>query len=393
MIARSDLQVLQVGKYYPPHIGGMETHLRTLCVELRKLLKVRVLVAHDTNAKREEIVDGVLVTRLGAVMRLAGAPICLEMPRAIRESGADLLHLHLPNPAAAIACLASGFQGPIVLTWHSDIVRQRLLKNIFAPIERRLIKKARAIIASSPDYVAYSPVLYRHRSQCRIIPFGISSDRFNQHNPAAVQGIRDRFGGRLLLSIGRMVGYKGYRYLVRAMKEVNAKLLLIGDGPERGRLQAEVRNLSLEDRVVFLGSVDDTSPYYQACDIFVLPSIGRNEAFGLVQLEAMASGKPVVNTHLRSGVPFVSVNGFTGITVPPADAHALASAINVLLDDPKRCAAYGADAADRVRREFSLEHMVAKTVELYHQVVGSRQESSDSPLDVLLAANEARTPG
>jgi glycosyltransferase involved in cell wall biosynthesis len=385
MTSRSDLHVLQIGKYYPPHIGGMETHLRTLCGELSKLLKVRALVAHNSRETREDTVDGVEVTRLGTLMRLSGAPLCLDMPRAIKESEADIVHLHLPNPGAAIACLASGFQGPIVLTWHSDIVRQRLLRNAFAPIERRLVKKACAIIASSPDYVAYSPVLYEHRTRCRVIPFGISAEKFHKSDPAAVRRIRERFGGRVLLSIGRMVGYKGYRYLVRAMKKVDAKLLLIGEGPERSRLEADVKRLGIRDRVVFLGSVDDTSPYYHACDIFVLPSIGRNEAFGIVQLEAMASGKPVVNTHLRSGVPFVSVNGLTGITVPPADSHALARAINVLLDDPERRAAYGMEGAERVRREFGLERMIARTFQLYQQVVANNRESSYIPAEPLLA--------
>lgn len=379
MTSKSDLQVLQIGKYYPPHIGGMETHLRALCGELSKRLKVRALVAHNARETREDSVDGVAVTRLGTLMRLSGAPFCLDMPRAIRQSGADIVHLHLPNPGAAIACLTSGFQKPLVLTWHSDVVRQRVLRNAFAPIERRLVKKARAIIASSPDYVAYSPTLYKHRSRCKVIPFGILAESFHKIDSSVVRTIHERFSGRLLLSIGRMVGYKGYRYLVRAMKEVDATLLLIGEGPERGRLEMDARRLGVRDRVVFLGNVEDTSPYYHACDIFVLPSVGRNEAFGIVQLEAMASGKPVVNTYLRSGVPFVSVNGLTGITVPPADSLALARAINVLLDDPERRAAYGIEAAERVRREFGIERMVARIFHLYEQVMADNVEVRNIP--------------
>ena len=367
--------MLHVGKYYAPIVGGIESHVQTLCLELRKHLDVRVLVANTGREDHEEIARSVPVTRVGTLVRLAGAPVCPSMAQKIRESGADLIHLHMPNPTAAIAYLSSGFKGPLVLTWHGDIVRQRFLRALFMPIERRLLREARVIIASSPDYVAYSPVLYEHRLRCRIIPFGISLDDNQPCNAGQISEIHRRYGRPLLLSIGRLVGYKGYRYLVRAMKYIDAHLLLIGEGPERSKLEAEARNIGVSDRVHLLGRVEQTAPYYQACDIFVLPSIGRNEAFGIVQLEAMACGKPVVNTQLRSGVPFVSVNGFTGVTVPPADSQALARAINVLLDDPIRRKAYGAAAQARVEREFSLEKMVSETLGVYQQVMAQNGSS------------------
>jgi glycosyltransferase involved in cell wall biosynthesis len=364
------LRVLHVGKYYPPQIGGIESHIQTLCSELRKYIDATVLVANAGREDHHEIAGSVPVTRAGTLVRLAGSPVCPSMAQKIRESGVDLVHLHLPNPTAAIAYVASGFRGPLVITWHSDIVRQKFLKKLFMPIECRLLQEARVIIASSPDYVAYSSALYEHRVRCRVIPFGISVDQGRDRDNGEISTIERLYRRPLLLSIGRMVGYKGYRYLVRAMKHINATLLLIGDGPERLNLEAEVRSLGISEQVHFLGRVEQTAPYYQACDLFVLPSVGRNEAFGIVQLEAMAYGKPVVNTQLRSGVPFVSVNGFTGITVPPADAQALARAINVLLDDPIRLSAYGAAAKTRVQREFTLERMVSETLRVYEEVLG-----------------------
>jgi glycosyltransferase involved in cell wall biosynthesis len=365
------LRVLQIGKYFAPHRGGMESHLHTLCSELGKHVDVRVLVANEGRDEREEMFDGIRVTRLGTIARFAGAPICTALPRKISESDADLIHIHLPNPVACIAFLASGFSGPLVLTWHSDIVRQKVLGRFFAPMERRIVEHARAIIASSPDAMAYSRILYENRKRCRVIPFGIQTDALWRYHDGAVAEVRKRFRGPLLLIVGRLVGYKGHRHLLRAMKKVDATLMVIGEGPERARLEADVRHLGLAERVVFLGAVDDTSPYYQACDVFVLSSVTPNEAFGIVQLEAMARGKPVVNTQLRSGVPFVSVNGLTGITVPPADSEALARAINILLEDPLRRATYGAAAMRRVQREFSLRKMAADTLALYHEVVGA----------------------
>jgi glycosyltransferase involved in cell wall biosynthesis len=379
------MRVLHVGKYYPPHAGGMETHLQSLCSELRKRVDIRVLVANDGREDREEVIDGVPVTRLGTKLNFRSTPICPTMARTIRHSGADLLHIHLPNPAAILAYFASGFKGPVVLTWHSDIIRQRFLGKVFEPIERLMVRRSSAIIAGSPDYIAYSPVLYEHRSRCRIIPFGIPVRPSPEYQNGATSEVRNRYKEQLLLSVGRLVKYKGYRYLIRAMKDVRATLLLIGEGPERVRLEAEAHRLAVEDRVMFLGRVADTSEYYRACDIFVLPSVSRNEAFGLVQLEAMACGKPVVNTHLRSGVPFVSVHGLTGVTVPPADANALARAINVLLEDPDRRAAYGAAAKQRVETEFSLAKMVSETYRVYIEVMAADVRSEDEVKGVALA--------
>jgi glycosyltransferase involved in cell wall biosynthesis len=362
-----------VGKYYAPYVGGIESHVQTLCSELHKSLDVRVLVANMGRYDHEEIVGSVPVTRVGTLMKIARTPVCPTMAQKIRQSGAAVVHIHMPNPTAAVAYIASGFKGPLVLTWHADIVRQKLLKRLFLPIERRLLHQARAIIVSSPDYIAYSSALYEHRFRCRVIPFGVSVKGDDQLNAAQLSTIHRRYGRPLLLSIGRMVGYKGYQYLIRAMKHIDAHLLLIGDGPERPKLESAVRNLGLSERVHFLGRVEQTTPYYHACDLFVLPSTGLSEAFGLVQLEAMARGKPVVNTQLRSGVPFVSANGVTGMTVPPGDSQALARAINLLLDDPARRLAYGAAAQARVQREFTLDKMVAETLQVYEDVMANGQ--------------------
>ena len=377
MKSHGNIRVLHIGKYYPPHAGGMETHLQSLCSELCRQMDVRVVVANDDRKNCEEVIDGVSVTRLGTKAMFRGTPICPNMAQTIRRGRADLLHIHLPNPAATLAYFASGFKGPLVLTWHSDIIRQRFLGKLFEPIERRMVGRSSAIITSSPDSIAYSSVLYDHRARCRIIPFGIPISQSSESHSRSISEIRRRYGERLLLTVGRLVKYKGYRYLIRAMKDVGAKLLIIGEGPEHVRLAADVRRLSVQDKVVFLGKVSDTSDYYRACDIFVLPSVTRNEAFGIVQLEAMAFGKPVVNTHLRSGVPFVSVNGLTGVTVPPADADALARAINVLLEDPKRRAAYGAAGRQRVESEFSLTKMVSETCRLYRRVIDEDARSQD----------------
>jgi glycosyltransferase involved in cell wall biosynthesis len=369
--ANGRLNVLQLGKFYPPHRGGMETHLQTLSGELQKSLHLKVLVANDEWKSAHSTVDGVEVTRVGTAFTMAGAPICPQMAAQIRDARPDLVHLHLPNPTAVLAYLMSGHKGRIVATWHSDVIRQRTLAHLFRPLQRWVLKRCAALIATSPNYVANSSALGDYRDRCRIIPHGIPVERFRRFDSAAVEEIRGRYGSRIALYVGRLVYYKGIEHLIRAMTRVRGRLLILGDGPLRKNLQSDVRALGLEDRVVFLTGVADLVPYYQACDVFVLPSVARSEAFGIVQLEAMACGKPVVNTELASGVPFVSIDGVTGITVQPADPDALARAINRLLDDPVRATMYGRCGLRRVREEFSVERMASSTLALYEEVMSA----------------------
>ncbi len=365
------LRVLHVGKYYPPHAGGIETHLATLCRELRGAVHVEIVVASENGRSVQEAVDGISVTRVGTVLDLAAAPVCPGMVRRIRDAQADLVHIHLPNPTAILAYFASRRNGPLVTTYHSDIVRQRLLARGFAPFLQHFLQRCAAIIVASPNYLKTSAILQPYRDRCRIIPYGISVEDSQQGDPRLSAEIRKRYGPRLLLSVGRLVYYKGFEHLIRAMRQVQACLLIVGDGPLRAALVQETATLGVTDRVVFLGAVADVRPYYQAVDIFVLPSVARSEAFGLVQLEAMASGLPVVNTWLKSGVPFVSPNARTGLTVPPEDPDALADAINLLLDDDDLRARCGAAARRRVQQEFNLQSMVERTLQVYRDVMAS----------------------
>lgn len=363
------LRVLHVGKFYPPHPGGMETHLQALCGELKQSINVEVVVAGDRRETIEETIDGVRVSRLGTFLNLGAAPVCPEMVRRVRESKADIVHLHWPNPTAVLAYLASGHRGKLVVTYHSDIIRQRLLRKPFWPVLRHALKRADAIIATSPNYVQTSPVLQKFRERCHIVPFGIPLEQFDLSNAIEVSKIRKQYGSRIVLGVGRLVYYKGFEYLIRAMREVEGHLLIVGNGPLREELGRAARAIGVRNRVTFLTNVEDVRPFYQAADLFALPSIARSEAFGIVQLEAMACSKPVLNTKLDSGVPFVSQHGLTGLTVPPKDAGALAAAINTLLDDPALSARYGHAARLRVEQEFNLELMTRRTLRVYEEVL------------------------
>ncbi len=372
------LQVLHVGKFYPPHMGGIETHLQTLCGELRKTLDVRVTVANESRAWSNELLDGVPVTRVPTHWTLASAPICPGMISQIRGSEADIVHIHLPNPMAVIAYLASGHRGHLVASYHSDTVRQKFLGAAFEPLLHAALRRSSAIIASSSEYQRSSPVLRKYQDRCHVIPYGIAVEQSQHADPAAVAAIRQQYGERLVVSVGRLVYYKGFEYLIQAMPQVRGNLLIIGEGPLRGKLQDLAASLGLSKRVHFAGNIaGELTSYYHAADVFALASIARSEAFGIVQIEAMAAGTPVVNTSLESGVPFVSLHAKTGLTVPPADPGALADALNCLLDQPELRRSLGDAARERARREFSVETMTGRMLALYDRL--SKQDATPTP--------------
>lgn len=365
----AELSVLQVGKYYPPDEGGMETHLEGLCRSMASHARVEVLVSGRTRATTHEIRDGVSVTRAATIATIRSAPVCPDLRRLIRRSTARVVHLHHPNPSAFASYLLSGHRGRLIVTYHSDVVQQRLLKVVYQPIVRAVLNRADAIIVSSQEYMDTSPMLERYRDRCEVIPMAIDPDRFASADKAAVAAVRARYGERIVLAVGRLVYYKGLQYLVRAMRSVRGHALIVGQGPMRDALVAEAEALNVTDRVTFLGHVPDPVPYYHAARVFALPSHLRAEAFGIVQLEAMASGLPVVNTRIPSGVPGVSIDGITGLTVPAADPAALAGAITALLDDPVHAHALGEAGRQRVVERYSLEGMTERTLALYSRVL------------------------
>jgi glycosyltransferase involved in cell wall biosynthesis len=369
------VKVLQIGKYYPPARGGIETHLEQLCQLLKDEVELEVIVANHSDGEKKEVLNGVPVRRLRTSVTVAGAPICRGLPRAIREAKADIIHIHTPHPTALLGYLVSGAQGRLVCTYHSDIVRQRILGTLLAPLQNSAFRRAKAIIASNPNLLASSPVLSHHRERSIVVPFGVQSSLDQSPVREAVNAIREKFGGPIVLAIGRLVYYKGFEFLIRAMAglRVPAVLLIIGDGPLRSALERQIRALGLSERVHLLGNVADTTVYYQACHLFVLPSISRSEAFGIVQLEAMACGKVVINTNIEgSGVTFVSRNGETGVTVPPADASALENAISRLLSDAPLRMRLGRAGKQRVQEKFTLEGMLDSTLAVYHRVMADQ---------------------
>jgi rhamnosyl/mannosyltransferase len=364
----SALSVLHVGKFYPPHMGGMETHLRYLVTYQGLLMPVEVLVANDMPRTQTEFLDGAKITRVASFGTIASMPVCPSLAWKLKGRTDSIVHLHLPNPWAAKSFLMSGHTGTLVITHHGDTLGRRRLRKLSDPFVQRVMDRAAAIIVTSKRYLKTSQELLGFKEKCHVIPLGVDIKAFEVENGAAVRAIHAKYGTRLILAVGRLVSYKGFEYLIHAMREIEGTLLLIGCGPLRQKLEAVVYELGLTRKIHLLGHVDNTVPYYKAAQLLVLPSVSRAESFGMVQLEAMAAGIPVVNTEIDSGVPEVSLHGVSGITVPPKDAKALAQALRFLLDSPETRARYGQAASARVREEFSAHRMAESTLRVYESV-------------------------
>jgi rhamnosyl/mannosyltransferase len=366
------MKILHIYKDYYPVLGGIENHIRMLAeAQVKRGYRVTVLATSPSFRTESEEINGVQVIKAGRLATLASTPVSIALPLFIRRQSADIAHLHFPYPVGELSYLLFGGASHLLITYHSDIVRQKGLLLFYRPFLWQVLRRADRIIATSPNYIESSPYLSRFRHKCTVIPSAVETDRFLHADPSKVQQIRVIYGSPLILFVGKLRYYKGLHYLLRAMTEIPCNLLIIGEGP----MESELRNLSislnLSGKVFFLGEVSDEElpAYYHACDIFVLPASERSEAFGTVQIEAMASGLPVVCTELGTGTSFVNVHGKTGLVVPAKDPETLATAILSLIGDEQLRQEMGRNARERALQEFALQTMVDRITKVYEEII------------------------
>jgi len=234
------------------------------------------------------------------------------------------------------------------------------------------LKKADKIIATSPNYIEGSKYLRKYKEKCVVIPLGLNPEKL-KINESMIQEIKKLYKDKpIIFSLGRLIYYKGFEYLIEAMRNINAYLLIGGSGPLKESLQKRIKNLNLSKKVFLLGRIkdEDLGSYYQACDVFCLPSIHRTEAFGLVQVEAMFFGKPVISTNIESsGVSWVNQNNITGLVVSSKDPTALAEAINKIINNPELKEKFGENAKKRFEEEFRIEVVANKIFKLYNKII------------------------
>jgi rhamnosyl/mannosyltransferase len=286
-------KVLQIFKYYYPNVGGVEKVARDIAEGLRGQIETKILACHEALRTSFEHVNGIEVIRAGRVTTRFSVPLAPRFPSLMRQIAreADILHFHLPYPLADVSYLLARPHGRVVAWWHSEIVKPKHLTKFYRPLLKRFLKKADRIVVAAPQLVDRSPFLSQFKEKCRVIPIGIDVERFQSTNGIKEKAdeIKRSHGRPIILFVGRLIYYKGVDYLIEAMGRLrnrDAILLVVGEGPLQPQLEALAAEKGIRDRIVFLGKVndDDLLAYYHACDLFVLPSVANTQAFGIVQL-------------------------------------------------------------------------------------------------------------
>lgn len=376
----SRLRILHLGKYYPPVKGGIETVVETLCHGEAAWADSSALVINDGPQTVVERRAGVEVTRVARLARVGAVSLAPMLPLWLARAEADVLVLHEPNPMALVAYFIARPQMPLVVWYHSEVIRAAWkYRLLYEPVLEFALRRAARIVVASPQMRDVS-ALARHRDRCVVVPFGLDLNRYRHDYADALRiGPMPAATRRpTFLFVGRLVGYKGVDVLLKAVHGVEANAVIIGDGPLRDSLEGLARDLDIADRVRFLGEVsgDEVIEWYRACDAFVLPSVTRQEAFGMVQLEAMLHGRPVISTELGTGVSWVNQHERTGLVVRPGEVGDLRHAMQRLIDDEdlrRRC---GAAARARVLSQFTAEKMCSATSTLYQAISGQASPST-----------------
>lgn len=366
------MKILHIYKDYHPILGGIENHLKLLAEgQAGRGHDVTALVTNPDGLRSTVATEnGVRVVRAGRLATVASTPLSVALPWRLVRERTDVVHLHFPYPVGETAQWLLRRGRATVITYHSDVVKQATILKVYRPVMERVLQKADAIIIGSPP-MRGSAYLAPYQEKLRLIPYGIPLARFKNPGFSEKPGFSPDKDFTLLF-VGRLRYYKGLDYLIRALTQVpRARLRVVGIGPMEAEWRGLAQETGVAERIEWLGETPDEAlpAIYHSADLFVLPASHPSEAFGLVQVEAMAAGLPVVCTELGTGTTYVNLDGVTGLVAPPRDPDALATAINKLIADPARRAAMGRAAQDRVAREFDLEVMVDRVLALYGELI------------------------
>lgn len=361
------VKVLEVNKLYAPEIGGIETIVQNIAENLNNRVNLKVLVCQSKGRTVREQRNGVSVIRCSSFGTVLSMPLSLSFLSYFRKLSrtADIVHIHVPFPLADLACLLSGYRGKVVISWHSDIVRQKRILQFYKPLLNWLIRRADCIVVATQGHIDSSLFIRQYAEKCKIIPYGLNLEEYLITGNILTKRLVNQQNLKALF-VGRLVYYKGIEILLHAMKKVKGcELFVVGSGKKEKEFVAMAEEI--KEKVHFMGTLSSEAlkKALSDCDFLVLPSIEKSEAFGIVQLEAMAYGKPVINTALPTGVPYVSLDGVTGITVKTASIEELAKAMQFLINHPDLRKQYGTQARERVRRNFNNQVVMEQMFELY----------------------------
>lgn len=384
------LKILHIGKYFPPFNGGLENYMRDamLALSRRGINSAALVHKHSFSFKTSSEsfdADGheLPVVRTGMWARFLFTPISpafvWQLRSLIKSCQPDILHLHMPNPSVFWALLLpSARRIPWVVHWHSDVITSsqsglmKLFYLLYRPFEQAVLKRAKAVIATSPAYLESSEPLQTWTDKCQVVPLGVDIKRFARASNAG--GSDSQTAQPLqVLAVGRLTYYKGFQYLIQAVASLaNMQLNIVGHGDQARELKLLVSSLKVQDRVSFHGVLSDTelARQMQNADCVCLPSIERTEAFGMVLLEAMYFGKATVVSDVSgSGMGWIVDDGITGLKVKPADADALAAAFTRLDCNREELASMGERGKEKFNHQFEIDHAINGLIEVYRQIL------------------------
>ena len=373
------MKILQLGKAYPPvNLGGVEVVIQNLQEGLNKInICCDALGVNDSYKEIIEIgANGGKIYRAKRLFKLFSTLFSINLIFILNriKNNYDVIHIHSPDPMAAFALFISSPKNKIVLHWHSDIIKQKFLLIFFRPLFNWLINRSDVIITTSPIYAPNSKFLCNHLNKVISVPLG-SDINCNLYDIPFYNKLKDDYRNKkILLSIGRLAYYKGFNYLIESMNYLDDSyvLLIMGDGDLMNDLHSKIQYNNLSDKVFLLGSLNNLqkNSLYKICDLFILSSLFKTEAFGIVQIEAMAFGKPVISTNINgSGVPWVNNNNVSGIVVPIQDSVAITNAIKIITQDELSYLNYSNGALDRYNQFFKLEIMIKKIHSVYSKLL------------------------
>jgi glycosyltransferase involved in cell wall biosynthesis len=360
--------------YYPDSVGGIEQVIRQLCVGTGRLGVTNTVLSlsrHDNLVPFE--FEGHMVHRSPLNAEIASNAISLQsigaLARLARE--ADVVHYHFPWPFMDLAHFMARVRKPSVVSYHSDIVRQRHLLRLYQPLKHRFLRSVDRIVAASPNYLASSPVLDRYRDKTRVITYGLDKNTYPQPDPDRLAHWRARVGPKFFLFVGVLRYYKGLHVLLEAAAGTDYPIVIVGTGPVEQELKEQALRLGLKN-VMFTGALDepDKIALLTLCYAMAFPSHLRSEAFGISLLEGAMYGKPMISCEIGTGTTYINIDGDTGLVTPPSDPLALRAAMRTLWDNPELARQMGRRAEARYQELFTSEQMAADYTALYEEITG-----------------------
>ncbi|WP_038903355.1 glycosyltransferase family 4 protein [Dickeya zeae] len=367
--------------YYPVAYGGVQQVIYQLAEGAsRQGATVDVLSLNPDGSSRNGVIGHHHVHTSRQDLYLASTGFSLSAIKDFKElaKSADIIHYHFPWPYMDLVHFIAKIGKPAIVSYHSDIVKQKYLLKLYQPLMKRFLNSVDSVVASSPNYVATSPVLQSLIKPVEIIPFGLDPDSYHQSTQSALDKWKGRFGERFFLFVGFLRYYKGLSFLLEAMRDIDYPLVIVGEGPYENELKSQAISLGLKN-THFVGALsdEDKCALFELCYGVVFPSHLRSEAYGMTLVEAAMYGKPMISCEIGTGTTYINQDQVTGITVPPADPAALKNALMMLWMDLEKSQEMGKLAKQRFSENFTADHMVNNYMNLYKRVIANHKKDKN----------------